>query len=101
VGSAPAGGDTDVAQSCAMEELPLVIRELPTAEDVLERPLAVTGEFFLELFAGDSAFSLGVVMSQVPCLLPWDSKYGERFDVFRSGASLLALVKGGISSLPT
>ena len=28
-------------------------------------------------------------------MLPWDSKYGEGFDVFKSGASLLALVRGG------
>ena len=42
---------------------------------------SVTGEFFLECFAGHAAFSLAVVMSQVPALRPCEITRDRRFDV--------------------
>jgi hypothetical protein len=78
--------------------MPSVLINLPSAELVLSRPLSVTGELFLELFAGDASFTLGVILAQVPSMCPWDSKFGERFDVLRSGSSLLALIQGGYIS---
>ena len=69
-----------------------------SADYILSRPLTVTGELFLELFAGDAAFTLGVILAQVPAMCPWDSKFGERFDVLRSGSSLLSLIRGGYIS---
>ena len=42
---------------------------------------SVTGEFFLECFAGHAAFTLAVVMSQVPALRPCEITRDRRFDV--------------------
>ena len=42
---------------------------------------SVTGEFFLECFAGHAAFTLAVVMSQVPALRPCEKTRDRRFDV--------------------
>ena len=53
------------------------------------------GHLFLEVFAGDAAFTLGVLMSQVPCIRPWDNKFGREFDVLQHGSVLLALARSG------
>ena len=42
---------------------------------------SVTGEFFLECFAGHAAFTLAVVMSQVPALRPWEITHDRWFEV--------------------
>ena len=74
--------------------MPEVLFDLPSSEFILERPLAVVGELFLELFAGDASFTLGVVLACVPAMRPWDSKFGEQFDVLRCSDVLLALIEG-------
>ena len=42
---------------------------------------SVTGEFFLECFAGHAAFTLVVVMSLVQEFRPWEIPHDRRFDV--------------------
>ena len=48
----------------------------------------VSGSFFLECFAGEAIFTIAVVMSCVPALCPWDTRYGCQFDVV-SGLNVL------------
>ena len=60
---------------------------------VLEWPLDVAGQFFLEVFCGDAVFTMGVMLAKIPCICPWDVKYGEQFDVLQHGPVLLALAE--------
>jgi hypothetical protein len=39
--------------------------------------------------------TLGLMLSSVPCLKPWDCKYGEQFDVLTEGWILLQLIFAG------
>ena len=57
---------------------------------------SVTGEFFLECFAGHAAFTLAVVMSQVPALRPWEITHDRRFDVLAGLPILLEGIRLGI-----
>ena len=67
--------------------------ELPEAKDILEGPLEVMGQLFLEVFCGCAVMTLGMMLVQVPCICPWDTCYGERFDVTTQGEILLQLAK--------
>ena len=58
--------------------------------------LPTTGQFFIEIFCGTAALTLGLMLSRVPCLKPWDSKYGEQFDVLAEGWILLQLIQAGV-----
>ena len=72
----------------ALAQLPSV-----TSYDCLR---SVSGEFFLECFAGHAAFTLAVVMSQVPALRPWEITHDHRFDVLAGLPILLAGIRLGI-----
>ena len=43
------------------------------------RVLSVQGEFAIEICCGLASLTLGLVMSSVPCLKPWDAMCGEAF----------------------
>jgi len=58
--------------------------------------LNVSGEFFLEVFAGVAALTLGIVMRSVPCLKPWDCMYDEQFDVLTQGWIIIRLIRAGV-----
>ena len=53
--------------------------------------------FFLEVFSGDCGITMGVMLSQVPCVLPWDSRYGPSFDVLKAGHVITELVSAGLA----
>ena len=52
----------------------------------------LSGECAIEVCCGDAVVTLGLVMAKVPCIMPWDTKYGESFDVLKNGWILLKLV---------
>ena len=56
----------------------------------------VSGEFFLEVFAGVAALTLGIMMHCVPCLKPWDCMYDEQFDVLTQGWIIIRLIRAGV-----
>ena len=62
---------------CALE----VHARMMTPESTLD----VQGQFFLECFAGEGVLTLGVLLTKVPCMRPWDSRYGQQFDVLQHG----------------
>ena len=72
--------------------MPELLDKLPCASELINANLKVAGQFFLECFAGESIITLGIIMACVPCLKPWDSKFGERFDVLTNGLILLQLI---------
>ena len=57
---------------------------------------SVTGEFFLECFAGHAAFTLAVVMFQVAAFRPWEITHDRRFDVLAGLPILLEGIRLGI-----
>ena len=55
----------------------------------------MTGEFFLEIFCGAAALTLGIVLSSVPAIKPWDSNFGEAFNVLTQGCTIMMLIDQG------
>ena len=72
--------------------LPAVLLELPCAHEVIEWPLQIGGSFAVEIFAGHAGVSLALTFEKVPCMRPWDTSYGEEFDVLRHSQILYELV---------
>ena len=66
--------------------------KLPCATDLIASNLSVSGLFFLECFAGQAMITVGLLMMNVPCLRPLDSKFGDQFDVLSNGHILLSLI---------
>ena len=65
---------------------------LPEAHDlVVELPLAVLASFVVEIFAGECTLTFAMLMDSLPCIRPWDSLVGERFDVMKNGEILIRL----------
>ena len=87
----------DAVTSADYESL-LVLDSLPlvTSFDQLR---AVSGEFFLECFAGHAAFTLAVVMARVPALRPWELEHGHHFDVVSGLPLLLEGIRLGVMFL--
>ena len=77
-------GSVDTVHSI-LEELPSPLSSLPVAQSFLERPLRVSGHFFLECFCGMFGITLAIMMQSVPCICPWDNKFGPLSDVLKSG----------------
>ena len=50
-----------------------------------------SGEFALEVCCGEAIVTIGLMMAKVPCIKPWDTKYGENFDVLSNGHVLINL----------
>lgn len=65
----------------ASASLPVLLAALPDAAALIQPQLQVAGEFVLEVFAGEAIFTLGLMMASVPCMRPWDVKFGDSFDV--------------------
>ena len=55
--------------------------------------LSVMGEFAVEIFAGAAVLTLGLMLSNVPVVKPWDAKFGERFNVLTEGQVILDMVR--------
>ena len=51
------------------------------ARSVLEWPLAVSGYCLLSIFDGSGAVSLGMMMTSVPTICPWELDMNARLDV--------------------
>ena len=66
--------------------------ELVSAHDLWLNRLAVSGYFFLEVFAGEAIAALGCVMHKVPSIRPWDILYGDEFDVLKHENVLSGLI---------
>ena len=65
---------------------------LPEAESLLMNNLQVSGEFFLEMFCGCAAITLACMTISVPCIRPWNIKFGEQFNVLTCGYVILQLI---------
>ena len=65
---------------------------LPCAHDLIASNLSVSGQFCLECFAGQAMITLGLLLTCVPCMRPWDSKYGQQFNVLTIFSILLSLI---------
>ncbi len=70
-----------------------VFHDLPAARTILSSPLNVEGQLFLEIFAGESALTLGALFSKVPYIRPWDLANGKEFDVLVNGRNIISLVR--------
>ena len=82
--------------------LPDVLASLPSAAEIFDRisscasiprNLDVRGSLVAEIFCGAAAITLSMVMLSVPCMCPWDVKYGEQFDVLKHGIIFQALIR--------
>ena len=63
------------------------------AEKLLTSNISVEGTFFIEVMAGECIIILGVLMSRVPCLKPWDIGFGEAWNVLTHGQILMDLAE--------
>ena len=64
--------------------------ELVDVEMVLHSVAHVSGECFIELFAGCCCLTLGCLFASVPRVEPWDLAFGNRFDLVAGKPRLLA-----------
>ena len=71
--------------------MPSEVRSLPCCT----KPLSIRGEFCIEIFCGLASLTLGLVMSEVPCVRPWDAMYGDAFDVLANDFIILQLIESG------
>ncbi len=78
------------------DTLPEVFADLPDASWLFDNLIDVSGELSVEICSGDGVFTLGLLMARVPCLKPWDARFGDQFDVLSHGQILIALVRKGI-----
>ena len=56
----------------------------------------MVGQFALECFAGSAVITLGLIAACVPVVKPWDTKYGQQFDVMRNGHIILNMIASGL-----
>ena len=75
------------------EDLPQLCADLPNAADLVRGNLRVSGSFFLECFAGNLALTISCIFAAVPCIKPWDTRYGQSFNVLTQGSIILALIQ--------
>ena len=75
------------------EDLPQPCADLPNAADLVRGNLRVSGSFFLECFAGNLALTISCIFAAVPCIKPWDTRYGQAFNVLTQGSIILALIQ--------
>ena len=82
--------------------LPDVLASLPSAAEIFDRisscadiprNLDVRGALVAEIFCGAAAITLSMVMLSVPCICPWDVKYGEQFNVLKHGIIFQELIR--------
>ena len=65
---------------------------------LLRSHLSVSHDVFFEAFAGSCRLTMGVMMSRVPCVMPFDTVYGEEFDVLANEEVLRNLIMLGMIS---
>ena len=51
------------------------------------------GALFVECFHGDGAVVLACFVKGIPCICPFDTQYGEEFDLLENGGVLCELVR--------
>jgi hypothetical protein len=78
-------GDTGLESG--LDRLLEFVDTLMTAEQLLASNLPVCGTSFVDIFAGELTMTYGVMLTNVPGVKPWDSRYGEQFDVLESSPS--------------
>ena len=84
-----------------------VTADLPDAAGLDVGPeclLPASASFSIEIFAGECSLTMALMLCSVPCLRPWDTLAGERFDVLVNGTVLVALAKArriGYAALAT
>ena len=76
-----------------VDELPQVFQRLQRAEQLLFNCATVEGTFFVECFHGDGAVALACVIKGIPCICPFDTQYGDEFDLLKNGEVLNELVR--------
>ena len=76
-----------------VDELPVVFQRFLRAEQLLLKCATVEGTFFVECFHGDGAVALACVIRGIPCICPFDTQYGEEFDLLKNGEVLFELVR--------
>ena len=74
-------------------ELAQVFQKLLRAEQLLLNCATVEGTFFVECFHGDGAVALACVIKGIPCICPFDTQYGDEFDLLKNGEVLNELVR--------
>ena len=65
--------------------MPDLFVDLPDAAQLIAGTISDSGEFALEVCSGEGVFTIGLLMAKVPCLRPWDSQFGEQFNVLSNG----------------
>ena len=88
-----AGSIDSSLQTTEVVLLPNSLANLIDAEKVLHATDLVSPTFFVEVFAGCAALSLGMVLKNIPTVKPWDIRHGEEFDVLSHGKILFQLFK--------
>ena len=76
--------------------MPRVFAELLQLELLLHTLVSVQGQSFIELFSGAGIFTLSLLWLKVPCLCPWDTKYGDRFNLISHGWMVLKVAWAGL-----
>ena len=74
----------------ADEPLPEAVQSLPTVRQIIAGTIAVVG--FVEIFCGLAGLTLGCMFAEVPCICPWDIRYGSDFDVLAHGHVFMELI---------
>ena len=69
-----------------------ILAALPSAHDLIKGNLSVDGAMFLECFCGQAAITLACIMINVPCICPWDCKFGSEFNVLMYGHVIEQLI---------
>jgi hypothetical protein len=75
--------------------MPAVLVSLLSAEQLLTALVSVMEWFFLELMAGCCGFTLGCLLNDVPCIKPWDVRFGEAFCVLKGEQVLFKVFRSG------
>jgi hypothetical protein len=71
------------------------LKELMCAHALVANHISAEGKFCLEVFCGSAVITLSLVMMNIPCICPWDSKFGSQFNVLTCGNVLKTLIEHG------
>ena len=89
----------DTGEGVVVDVLPARFAALLTAEALLLSCVSIGGHCFLELFGGHGLLACGMLKRSVPCVCPWDTMFGRKFDVLEQGQVIFALVARGLVTL--
>ena len=85
-------GDTCIGTSAVLPEF---CRHLLEAELALLSNSSVQGWFALEVSAGSMGVTIGLLLSRIPCMVPWDVQFGSAYNVITNGRILVSLAEAG------